>query len=112
MLNHKLDMNRISALHNVIEDGMAAGLGLDDDMSLHLTVRGLRAKMLLVAGSSRLRVEPNAARHPPVQPLTAPSNKTASEFWWCWRSTMVDEKQRSPRHRSDGSPLVRRSGVD
>ena len=39
MLNHKLDMHRISALHNVTEDGMAAGLGLDDDMSLHLTVR-------------------------------------------------------------------------
>ena len=40
MLNHKLDMDQISALHNVTEDGMAAGLGLDDDMSLHLTVRG------------------------------------------------------------------------
>ena len=39
MLNHKLDMHRISALHNVTEDGMAAGLGLADDMSLHLTVR-------------------------------------------------------------------------
>ena len=28
MLNHRLDMNRIAALHNVTEDGMAQGLGL------------------------------------------------------------------------------------
>lgn len=38
MLNHRLDIDRIQALHNVTEDGMAAGLGLDDDMSLHLSI--------------------------------------------------------------------------
>ncbi len=38
MVNYRLDMDRISALHNVTEDGMAAGLGLADDMSLHLTI--------------------------------------------------------------------------
>ena len=43
MLHHKLDMHRISALHNVTEDGMAAGLGLDDDMSLHLSIRVLES---------------------------------------------------------------------
>ncbi|MGB0312799.1 MAG: lamin tail domain-containing protein [Poseidonia sp.] len=43
MANHKLDMNRISALHNVTEDGMAAGLGLDSDMSLHLSIRVLES---------------------------------------------------------------------
>ncbi|MEC7625458.1 MAG: lamin tail domain-containing protein, partial [Candidatus Thermoplasmatota archaeon] len=41
--HHKLDMHRISALHNVTEDGMAAGLGLDDDMSLHLSIRVLES---------------------------------------------------------------------
>lgn len=43
MFDHKLDMNRISALHNVTEDGMAAGLGLDSDMSLHLSIRVLES---------------------------------------------------------------------
>ena len=43
MSHHKLDMNRISALHNVTEDGMAAGLGLDSDMSLHLSIRVLES---------------------------------------------------------------------
>ena len=36
-------MTRISALHNVTEDGMAAGLGLDSDMSLHLSIRVLES---------------------------------------------------------------------
>ena len=44
MLDHKLDMNRIGALHNVTEDGMAAGLGLDADMSLHLSIRVLESE--------------------------------------------------------------------
>ena len=38
VLNQRLDMDRVEALHNVTEDGMAAGLGLDGDMSLHLTI--------------------------------------------------------------------------
>ena len=37
--SYRLDMVRIAALHNVTEDGMAAGLGLADDMSLHLSVK-------------------------------------------------------------------------
>ena len=37
--SYRLDMDRIAALHNVTEDGMAAGLGLADDMSLHLSVK-------------------------------------------------------------------------
>ena len=39
LLAHRLDMDRIEALHNVTEEGMAQGLGLADDMSLHLTVQ-------------------------------------------------------------------------
>lgn len=35
---YRLDMDRIEALHNVTEDGMAAGLGLASDMSLHLSI--------------------------------------------------------------------------
>ena len=43
MDDHRLDMNRIAALHNVTEEGMAAGLGLADDMSLHLTITVLES---------------------------------------------------------------------
>ena len=39
LLAHRLDMDRIEALHNVTEEGMAQGLGLADDMSLHLTIQ-------------------------------------------------------------------------
>jgi hypothetical protein len=39
MASYRLDMDRINALHNITEDGMAAGLGLADDMSLHLSVK-------------------------------------------------------------------------
>ena len=38
LLNHRLDMDRIAALHNVTEEGMGQGLGLAEDMSLHLTI--------------------------------------------------------------------------
>lgn len=38
VMNQRLDMDRVQALHNVTEDGMAAGLGLDADMSLRLTI--------------------------------------------------------------------------
>ena len=38
MNQYRLDEQKIQALHNVTEDGMAAGLGLADDMSLHLSI--------------------------------------------------------------------------
>ena len=38
MNQYRLDDQKIQALHNVTEDGMAAGLGLADDMSLHLSI--------------------------------------------------------------------------
>ena len=43
--DHKLDVHRITALHNVTEDGMAAGLGLDADMSLHLSIRVMESEV-------------------------------------------------------------------
>jgi hypothetical protein len=49
MASYRLDMDRIHALHNVTEDGMAAGLGLAEDMSLHLSV-----KVVESTNSSRL----------------------------------------------------------
>ena len=52
MLNHRLDMNRIQALHNVTEDGMADGLGLDDDMSLHLSIRVVSSEHTNRTGAS------------------------------------------------------------
>ena len=39
MSGSRLDFDRLAALHNVTENGMANGLGLDQDMSLHLTVQ-------------------------------------------------------------------------
>ena len=38
MNDHRLDFDRITALHNVTEDGMAAGLGLASDMSVNLKI--------------------------------------------------------------------------
>lgn len=38
MKDYRLDMDRIAALHNITEDGMALGLGLSSDMSLHLSI--------------------------------------------------------------------------
>ena len=52
MLNHRLDMNRIQALHNVTEDGMADGLGLDGDMSLHLSIRVVSSEHTNRTGAS------------------------------------------------------------
>lgn len=39
LVDGQLDSNRILALHNVTETGMAEGLGLGDGMSLHLSIR-------------------------------------------------------------------------
>jgi len=41
--NHRLDMAKILALHQVTEDGMAEGLGLNGDMSLHLSIKILES---------------------------------------------------------------------
>ena len=59
MSNQRLDMERVDALHNVTEDGMAAGLGLDVDMSLHLTImvaestKGRASTVLFEGGTDR-----------------------------------------------------------
>ncbi|HJM54775.1 MAG TPA: lamin tail domain-containing protein [Poseidonia sp.] len=37
--NHRLDTSKILALHEITEDGMAAGIGLSDEMSLHLSIK-------------------------------------------------------------------------
>ena len=39
LVDGQLDSNRINALRNVTETGMAEGLGLGDGMSLHLSIR-------------------------------------------------------------------------
>jgi hypothetical protein len=67
MMNHRLDMNRIAALHNVTEDGMAQGLGLDQDMSLHLSIQVVeseneeRNKQLLFSGGTERGTAPSSS---------------------------------------------------
>lgn len=39
MLNGKLDLDRVSSLSNVTEDGMLKGLGLDDGLSLYVEIK-------------------------------------------------------------------------
>ena len=38
VVNHRLNFSKITALHNVTEEGMAYGLGLDRDMTLFLSI--------------------------------------------------------------------------
>ena len=67
MLNHRLDMDRIAALHNVTEDGMAQGLGLDQDMSLHLSIQVVesddqaREKRFLFSGGTERGTAPSSS---------------------------------------------------
>jgi hypothetical protein len=44
MTDHRLDTARIAALHNVTEEGMAAGLGLAEDMTLFLSITVLESE--------------------------------------------------------------------
>ena len=69
MLNNRLDMNRIHALHNVTETGMSAGLGLDDDMSLHLSIH--------VASSEQTNRTGAVLFNGGTERGTAPSSSTA-----------------------------------
>ena len=69
MAGYRLDMDRIEALHNVTEDGMAAGLGLADDMSLHLSI--------VVIESSNASREGFALFNGGTQRGTAPASSTA-----------------------------------
>ena len=67
--NQRLDLDRVQALRNVTEDGMAAGLGLDADMSLHLTI--VVAESTQVGRASTTLFEGGTERG------TAPSSSTA-----------------------------------
>jgi hypothetical protein len=69
LVNQRLDMDRIDALHNVTEDGMASGLGLDVDMSLRLTI--------VVAESSQEGRTSTALFEGGTERGTAPSSSTA-----------------------------------
>ena len=69
MADYRLDMNRISALHNITEDGMAAGLGLAEDMSLHLTI-------LVAESTNESRISMNLFDGG-TERGTAPSSSTA-----------------------------------
>ena len=69
VVDQRLDMDRVNALHNVTEDGMAAGLGLDADMSLHLTI--------VVAQSTQENRTSLALFEGGTQRGTAPSSSTA-----------------------------------
>ena len=73
MADQRLDMDRITALHNVTEEGMAAGLGLADDMTLHLSITVLESddaarvgEVLFSGGTAR---------------GTAPSSSTSYRFF-------------------------------
>ena len=46
VMNHRLDADRIHALHNITEEGMAVGLGLDADMSLHLSIQVVESQQV------------------------------------------------------------------
>ena len=67
VLNQRLDMDRVEALHNVTEDGMAAGLGLDGDMSLRLTIMVAestqegRASTILFEGGTERGTAPSSS---------------------------------------------------
>ena len=55
LVAHRLDMDRIAALHNVTEEGMAQGLGLDDDMSLYLTIQVVESNNVTRVGDMLFR---------------------------------------------------------
>ena len=73
MTDHRLDFEKIQALSNVTEEGMAAGLGLASDMSLHLSIKivdsgdPLRVGTVLFSGGTERG--------------TAPSSSTAYRFF-------------------------------
>ena len=67
MLHHRLDMDRVAALHNVTEDGMAQGIGLDEDMSLHLSIKVVessddsRSNLVLFSGGTERGTAPSSS---------------------------------------------------
>ena len=67
MQDYRLDFERIAALHNVTEEGMAAGLGLDSDMTLYLKVQVEessdpdRVSMVLFSGGTERGSAPSSS---------------------------------------------------
>lgn len=50
--NNRLDTDKIHALHEVTEDGMAAGIGLGEDMSLYLSIKVVESENETRQGTS------------------------------------------------------------
>lgn len=67
MQGYRLDFERVTALHNVTEEGMAAGLGLDSDMTLYLKIQveessdSDRAGLVLFSGGTERGSAPSSS---------------------------------------------------